>query len=172
MMDPYDNEGEILGVAGVAGNGQRELVEDIAGLRRISNGKIEVNGKDVANASPRHSIRAGTGYVPEDRVGVGLVTSMNAYENAILRDYGCPPIAKRGILRNKKIRERTESFIRERNIKCNKPNLPVGLMSGGISRNLVALGQCQAKALVGCLSDTRTGCWGTMISTYSRCSEK
>jgi simple sugar transport system ATP-binding protein len=88
---------EILGVAGVAGNGQRELCEAIVGLRPAASGSIEVNGRNMTGASPRSFIDSGVHYIPSDRKGVGMASEMDVQENSILRKYWSEPIAK-GVL--------------------------------------------------------------------------
>ncbi len=79
--------GEIVGIAGVAGNGQRELAEAIAGLRKIAAGSIRVDGIEVANRKPAHAINAGVSYIPEDRLGTGLALSLSVAENLIMKAY-------------------------------------------------------------------------------------
>jgi len=79
--------GEIVGIAGVSGNGQREMAQAIAGLRPITSGKVTISGKDLTNAPPSERFTAGLGYVPEDRLGVGLAPRLTVTENAILRCY-------------------------------------------------------------------------------------
>ena len=104
-LDNIDLElyhGEILGVAGVSGNGQRELCEAITGLRPVTQGSISLEGEEVTNAHPRKLIDKGVAYVPEDRMLVGLVGTMNMKENAILRDSTSPEISKHGILNERK----------------------------------------------------------------------
>ncbi len=85
--------GEILGIAGVAGNGQSELAEVITGLRKCS-GTILVNGEDVANHEPSKAIKSGVAHVPEDRTGVGSAPNMTITENTIMKNYQDDPIAK------------------------------------------------------------------------------
>jgi simple sugar transport system ATP-binding protein len=91
--------GEILGIAGVAGNGQDELVEAIIGLRRPSDGRVSLDGRDVTGRSPRTLHRAGVGYVPADRHRFGLVLSFPVSDNLVLTDYYRRPYA-RGFVRN------------------------------------------------------------------------
>ena len=79
--------GEIVGIAGVAGNGQRELSDVIAGLRESTSGTVTLFGRDITTASPRHRFRSGLSYIPEDRVGVGLAPQLSVTDNAILRSY-------------------------------------------------------------------------------------
>ena len=79
--------GEIVGIAGVSGNGQKELAETISGLRRVTGGRVLLGGNDVTDASPRERFRGGLAYVPEDRMGVGLARNMSVVDNAVIRSY-------------------------------------------------------------------------------------
>ncbi len=79
--------GEIVGIAGVAGNGQRELCQVIMGLRPSTGGRVSLAGVDLTRASPRTRFRAGLGYIPEDRLGVGLAPRLSVVDNAMLRTY-------------------------------------------------------------------------------------
>jgi simple sugar transport system ATP-binding protein len=87
-------QNEILGVAGVAGNGQRELCEAIVGLRSLASGAISINGKNMTGAAPRRFIDRGMRYIPSDRRGVGMAPGMDIGNNAILRKYWSRPVAK------------------------------------------------------------------------------
>ena len=139
-LDNIDLElyhGEILGVAGVSGNGQRELCEAITGLRPVTQGSISLEGEEVTNAHPRKLIDKGVAYVPEDRMLVGLVGTMNMKENAILRDSTSPEISKHGILNQKAIVERTNRFVENHAIKHAGIQRPVSLMSGGNLQKLL-----------------------------------
>ena len=86
--------GEIVGVAGVAGNGQRELSEALTGLRKVTSGHVTIGSVDLTNAGPRAFLRAGVGHVPEDRFSVGLAGSESIEVNAILKAFERPPIAR------------------------------------------------------------------------------
>ncbi|MBN2471957.1 MAG: ABC transporter ATP-binding protein, partial [Anaerolineae bacterium] len=92
--------GEILGVAGVQGNGQTELVEVLTGLRSASEGRIKVNGIDLTNASPREITASGTGHVPEDRHRYGMVDDYTVAENLVLNTYYAPPYGTAPSLRS------------------------------------------------------------------------
>lgn len=85
-------EGEILGIAAIAGNGQSELAEVITGLRPCSNGSVKINGKEVANQPPIEAIKQGMAHVPEDRTGVGSAPNMSITENTIMKNYKEDPI--------------------------------------------------------------------------------
>lgn len=138
-------KGEVLGIAGVAGSGQREMVEAISGLRKVVSGSIHVGDVEVSRLDPRKTIDAGVSYIPEDRLGTGLVAQMSAYENSMLRDYCNAPVVQRGILNHAKIKERTANFIAVRNIKCHDAKLPVALMSGGNLQKLLVAREINAK---------------------------
>jgi simple sugar transport system ATP-binding protein len=88
-------QGEILGIAGVAGNGQSELAQVITGLRRCTAGSILVNGEEVANSQPSKAIKSGVSHVPEDRTGVGSAPNMSITENTIMKNYHDAPIGNR-----------------------------------------------------------------------------
>src|SRR5205823_10972419 len=88
---------EIVGVAGVAGNGQRELAETIAGMRAASGGTIRVAGRTLKGGDPREAIAAGVAYVPEDRLGTGVAPGLSVANNVVLKSYRRPP-ASRGPL--------------------------------------------------------------------------
>lgn len=85
-------EGEILGIAGIAGNGQSELVEAITGLRSIE-GSVRINGVEIGNCSPRKSIKHGLAHIPEDRTGVGTAPNLSITKNSIMKNYGQSPIS-------------------------------------------------------------------------------
>jgi ABC-type uncharacterized transport system ATPase subunit len=127
--------GEILGLAGVAGNGQRELTEAIAGLRPIDSGRVELGGKDVTRASTTERIGAGLAYVPEDRLGVGLVGSMGATANAVLKRVRH---LRRGPFFDRRAADSvTDELVDRFDVKMANKNAPVRLMSGGNIQKLL-----------------------------------
>ncbi len=87
-LDLAVRSGQIVGVAGVAGNGQRELAQAIAGLRHVESGTVHLVGEDRTDATPRQRFADGLGYIPEDRIGVGLAPRLSVTDNAVLRTYG------------------------------------------------------------------------------------
>ena len=129
--------GEIFGIAGVAGNGQRELAELIAGLRPATGGSVTFEGKDISRASIRDRIKAGISFIPEDRLGMGLVPELNMKQNVILKEYRSPKYSRHGIIQEQAIAEHAEAFVREQEIKHGGYDLPVGLMSGGNQQKLL-----------------------------------
>jgi general nucleoside transport system ATP-binding protein len=129
--------GEIFGIAGVAGNGQDELVEAIVGLRKPSEGSVSLDGKDVTNLSTREMTNLGTGYVPADRHRFGLVLAFSVADNLVLTDYYHAPYA-RGILRNDDaIAERGTRAVAEYDIRTPSAAVDAGTLSGGNQQKIV-----------------------------------
>lgn len=129
--------GEILGIAGVSGNGQKELMEALAGLRPMVSGHLEAEGKDITKASPRERIKQGIAFIPEDRYGFALVKSMTVTENASIKCYRKPEFCRRGVIRYKKLEEQARRFIGEFEIKVGGPSSLVQSMSGGNAQKLI-----------------------------------
>ena len=129
--------GEILGIAGVAGNGQKELTEAVAGLRKVQAGRITVNGEDVTRMSIRKHIDKGVSFIPEDRLSMGLVPALDLTENIILKHFGWKKFSSRGILKRKEIEKATREYIEKYEIKTAGIHSLVGLMSGGNQQKLL-----------------------------------
>ncbi len=129
--------GEILGIAGVAGNGQRELVQAIVGLRKVKSGTIRVMGIDVTNKSPREIAELGVGHIPEERLKYGIVPNLSVAENFILKSYYKPPLKKGFVLDYSKIEKIAEKLIEEYGIVAPTPNTPARLLSGGNMQKLI-----------------------------------
>lgn len=130
-------EGEILGLAGVSGNGQRELAEIITGLRRVARGQVRLYEETVTNLSPADIISRGVSYVPEDRLGMGLVPDLNAVENLLLKSYQQPENSGRWLLNSQTIEEKAARLIKKYQIKLASLNQPVRLLSGGNLQRLL-----------------------------------
>ncbi len=129
--------GEIFGIAGVAGNGQDELVEAIVGLRKPADGSVRLDGRDVTNATTRQMTNLGTGYVPADRHRFGLVLSFSVADNLVLTDYYRSPYAH-GLVRNDEaIEERGARAIAEYDVRTPSPDVMAGTLSGGNQQKLV-----------------------------------
>lgn len=131
------HRGEIIAVAGVAGNGQRELVEAIAGVRSISSGKIVLNNKDITHEHVRDRIKHGISFIPEDRDEMGLVPSLNALENSILRNYFDSKLQKGFFINYKNMKMFTQEIIDEFNINISDQKNPVSYLSGGNLQKLL-----------------------------------
>jgi simple sugar transport system ATP-binding protein len=131
-------EGEILGIAGVAGNGQSELAQVLTGLRPIERGSIVVDGVELAGASPGRFVDAGVGHIPEDRLGMGLVAALTITDNAILREYRKAPLA-RGLRID--VREATRfarDLVSQSAVRAPNTEIPVRNLSGGNQQRLLA----------------------------------
>jgi ABC-type uncharacterized transport system ATPase subunit len=129
--------GEVVGVAGVAGNGQRELAEVIAGTRARTAGTVAVAGRALRGGRPRDALAAGLGYVPEDRLHTGMAPSLSIAENLVLRSYRRPPMSRPPFLRRKRITEHAETVIAEADIRAPGPATPARLLSGGNAQKVV-----------------------------------
>lgn len=123
--------GEILGVAGVAGNGQQELAEVATGLRRVTSGRIEVHGSDVTNRRPRKFIESGVCHVPADRLGIGLAGNLSLADNLAMKFYRHPPMALGPFLRKKPMTAHATRLISAFNVSVPNPDTPARLLSGG-----------------------------------------
>ena len=124
-------EGEIVGLAGVSGNGQRELAEAINGIRKTESGSIEFFGEEIQNSTPGQVIAKGMGYIPEERNTEGIVPSMSVKENIILKDSETRRFSNRHILRNKTIEEVSEKVRNDFDIRCPGIHTAAGSLSGG-----------------------------------------
>ena len=129
--------GEIVGIAGVDGNGQRELIEIVTGLRKPSSGKVRLLGKDITHADPRATIEAGVSHVPEDRQRRGLVLQFDLVENIALGDHSRPPISRFGILDRGAMNEMAEKRIADYDVRTPSPTVLAENLSGGNQQKLV-----------------------------------
>lgn len=127
--------GEILGIAGVAGNGQKELAEAVAGLRKVVGGTI--NGEDVTTQGAKARVKKRVGFIPEDRLSMGLVPGMNMEENRILKEFDLPKFSRHHILKKKVIHDTVQEEIKRYDIKTAGDKSPVSLMSGGNQQKLL-----------------------------------
>jgi simple sugar transport system ATP-binding protein len=129
--------GEIVAVAGVAGNGQRELAEVVAGMRPASRGRIRVDGTELRGGDAREAIRAGVAHVPEDRLGTGVAPSLSIGSNVVLKTYRDRELTTGGLLRLGAIRDRAVELIRRYDVRGGGPQLPARLLSGGNLQKVV-----------------------------------
>jgi ABC-type uncharacterized transport system ATPase subunit len=130
---------EIVGVAGVAGNGQRELAEVITGLRPATAGRVLLDGHDITNRQPRRAIDLGLSHIPEDRMHTGLIANMSVSDNLILKDYRHPPLSRLGFLIQKALQRFTDRLIDEFEIATpSRDTLVKGLSGGNLQKAILA----------------------------------
>jgi ABC-type uncharacterized transport system ATPase subunit len=128
--------GEILGIAGVQGNGQTELCEALMGLRP-SAGTVLLDGTDVSSASTRDRLRAGVGYIPEDRQEDGLVGAFSVADNLVLDVYDQPPFASGIALKLDQIRDSATRLVADYDVRTTSVLTPVGTLSGGNQQKVI-----------------------------------
>lgn len=131
------HEGETVGIAGVAGNGQREFVEAITGLRKVSSGKVLLMEKDVTNRSPRVITELGVAHIPEERIRLGLSPNLSVEENLILKMYYIMPYSDRIFLNTSYISSVTKNLMAEYEIMAPSPSIPAKQLSGGNIQRLI-----------------------------------
>ncbi|MFE2155355.1 ABC transporter ATP-binding protein [Streptomyces lavendulae] len=130
--------GEIVGIAGVAGNGQSELIEALAGLRPVAAGRVEIRGHDITHASPAGRRAAGLSYVPEDRAAVGTAPAASVADNLAMGHHRRPPLATgRVLLHSAAVQGHARSLIERFGIKTASPRTPAGALSGGNLQKLL-----------------------------------
>lgn len=132
------HSGEILGIAGVEGNGQSELVEVLTGLRQVEEGTFIINGIEATNMDPLQIRELGVSHIPEDRLSRGLSVDATITENMIIGNHRKEPYAVRGIhLNRKKIRERTKRLIKEYDVRTPSQDIVAGNLSGGNMQKMI-----------------------------------
>ena len=131
------NAGEVLGVAGVQGNGQTELVEAITGLRTPLAGQICIDGHDTTRATPRQVIELGVAHVPEDRQRDGLVLSFPIVANMVLSTYYLAPFARGVVLQDESITQTAQRLIKEYDVRTPSVETPAGSLSGGNQQKVI-----------------------------------
>jgi general nucleoside transport system ATP-binding protein len=130
--------GEILGVAGVQGNGQTELCEALMGLRPPSAGTVRLSGRDITTATPRQRIRDGIGYVPEDRQADGMIADFSVADNMVLDVYDRPPYARHGIaLDLAAARANATERVAQFDVRTTSVDTPAGTLSGGNQQKVI-----------------------------------
>jgi ABC-type uncharacterized transport system ATPase subunit len=137
--------GEVVGIAGVQGNGQTELVEAVTGLRRASAGSVRLNGRDVTNRRPRDVRAAGTAHIPEDRQARGLVLEFTIAENLVLGRHHVPPYSRRGLLSGDAVRENAVKLIRSNDLRPDDPEALAADLSGGNQQKLIVARELSGK---------------------------
>jgi len=129
--------GEILGIAGVQGNGQTELVEAINGLRAIVGGSVRVAGTDTTGASPRRITELGVAYIPEDRKGTGLVLAYPVADNMVLSTYYRPPFARGLRVDAEQIEQRATTLVKEFDVRTPSIWTRASSLSGGNQQKVI-----------------------------------
>jgi general nucleoside transport system ATP-binding protein len=129
--------GEIVGLAGVDGNGQSELIEALTGLRRITSGRLEVAGRDLTGESTHTILDAGVGHIPEDRQRRGLVLEFDLAENLALHDFDRPPYSRFGWLRPGRLIARAVRLLKEFDVRGGGPRTAAKNLSGGNQQKVV-----------------------------------
>ena len=129
--------GEILGVAGVQGNGQTELCEALMGLRPTVTGRVTLDGRDLTHATPVQRLRAGLAYVPEDRQEDGLIGDFSVADNMVLDQYDQPPYASGISLHRGAIASRAAELVGEFDVRTSSAGTPVGTLSGGNQQKVI-----------------------------------
>jgi general nucleoside transport system ATP-binding protein len=130
--------GEIVGIAGVDGNGQTELIDALTGLQKIESGTATIAGHELVHANARDALDAGIGHIPEDRQRRGLVLEFSIAENIALHDYADPPDARYGWLFPGRMISRARTLIREFDVRGGGPLTRAGGLSGGNQQKVIA----------------------------------
>ena len=132
-------EGEILGIAGVEGNGQSQLINAITGMGHVSSGSITLKGRDITGASVRKIRGMGLGHIPEDRMTSGVAGNLSITENVISDKLGWSQFVRFGLLNRKAIRAYGEQMVKDYQILCKSQDVQIGSLSGGnIQKGVVA----------------------------------
>ena len=129
--------GEILAIAGVAGNGQRELAETITGMRTPTRGEIVLGGRRLRGGDAREAIRAGVAHVPEDRLHTGVAPSLSISSNVVLKSYRAGRVTRGPLLRLRAIRKYAAELIHRYDVRGGGPELPARQLSGGNLQKVV-----------------------------------
>jgi ABC-type uncharacterized transport system ATPase subunit len=128
---------EIVGIAGVDGNGQTELIDALTGLRHPASGRVTVGGRDITNESARNHLDEGMGHIPEDRQRRGLVLDFSLAENLALHDYRLPPNSRWGWLRPGRLIARARALLKEFDVRGGAPQTRASSLSGGNQQKVV-----------------------------------
>jgi simple sugar transport system ATP-binding protein len=129
--------GEILGIAGVAGNGQTELEEVITGLRKATAGQVMVCGQDTAHSTTREIGRLGVAHIPSDRYRMGLLPDFSVAENLFLQRIGDPPFTQRGVLNWEAVRKQARELVAAYDVRVPSVDTLAGALSGGNAQKMI-----------------------------------
>jgi simple sugar transport system ATP-binding protein len=129
--------GEIVGLAGIDGNGQTELIDAMTGLHSVASGTVRVGGRDVTSESAHGHLEAGLGHIPQDRQRRGLVLQYSIAENLALHDYRSPPASRFGWLFPHRLVQRARALIRNFDVRGGGASTKAGALSGGNQQKVV-----------------------------------
>jgi general nucleoside transport system ATP-binding protein len=129
--------GEIVGLAGVSGNGQRELAQCLSGLRKTTAGSIEIDGQEMTHASLRKRMEAGQAYIPEERMRDGAIRDFSVQENLFLHDHASPQYTHSIFMDFAKMSARARELVSEFTVKTPRLNTPLKNLSGGNIQKLI-----------------------------------
>ncbi len=149
--------GEVVGIAGVSGNGQRELADAIAGLRPVVSGTVTINAVDTTNSSPRDSRAAGLAYVPEERMLDGAIGDFTVWENLILLNHAESPNASHGFLQMRAIRESSQQLVTSYAVNTPGLDTSVRSLSGGNIQKMIMAREMSAGSAVLVVSQPTRG---------------
>jgi ABC-type uncharacterized transport system ATPase subunit len=142
------HQGEIVGLAGVAGNGQRQLAEAVSGTRPRTSGDVVIKGRRLRSGDPEDAIVRGVAHVPEDRLGTGVSPSLSIAENLILKSHRQEPMSTRGILRHDRIRRNAQEQTKRFAIAAPGPDTPTRRLSGGNVQKVVLARELSSNPVV------------------------
>jgi simple sugar transport system ATP-binding protein len=160
--------GEIVAIAGVAGNGQRELAETVTGMRPPTRGTITVDGKTLHGGDAREAIRAGVAHVPEDRLHTGVAPSLSIASNVVLKSYRGRSVVKGPLLRLRTIRDYAAELIERYDVRGGGPDLPARQLSGGNLQKVVLAREFEGKPRVLVVASPTRGLDVAAIETVHR----
>jgi ABC-type uncharacterized transport system ATPase subunit len=160
--------GEVLGLAGVAGNGQRELAEAVTGMRAFTSGSVTVDGRQLRGGDARETIRAGVAHVPEDRLHTGVAPSLSIASNVVLKAYRGKQLARGPLLRLRSIREYAASLIKRYDVRGGGPELPARQLSGGNLQKVVLAREFEGEPRVLVVASPTRGLDVAAIETVHR----
>ncbi|MCK5836103.1 MAG: ABC transporter ATP-binding protein, partial [Desulfobacula sp.] len=141
-------ENEIFGIAGVSGNGQRELAEAITGIREINSGSVLINGKDITNKSPRQIYDNGVSHVPEERIRFGIAPGLFLYDNAILKQHHLEKFSKRYFIKYNQVKNHTKGIINNFKVATHSIDNQIRNLSGGNIQKLILGREISEKPLL------------------------
>ena len=131
------HKGEIVGIAGVDGNGQLELSETVMGLRNVQSGQVFFDGEEITHMPTRHRIEKGFAHIPEERMTQGLVMNFSASENMVINCYDRPPFTKNHIFDSKAVKENGKKLVEEYDVRPRKPEALARSFSGGNQQKII-----------------------------------